>query len=151
MKAVNFKPLKITSTAFAEGSVIPAKYTCDGENVSPPIDVGSIPEQTKCLAVIVDDPDAPIRPWLHWMAWDIQTTKHIKEGRIMEAEGKYDFGENKYSGPCPISGIHKYYFKVYALDAVLNLPVDTTKKELEKAMSEHILGFGELTGVYKRK
>lgn len=151
IKAVNYKVLKITSTAFTDGGAIPSKYTCDGGNISPALDIGGIPENTKCLAVIVDDPDAPIRPWVHWLAWDIHTTRHIKEGRMMEAEGRNDFGENKYSGPCPPSGIHHYYFKVYALDTLLNLPVNTSKTELEKAMSEHILAFGELIGTYNRQ
>lgn len=148
---VDFIPLKVTSTAFKDGEFIPPAYTCDGENINPPLDIKGITEETKCLAIIVEDPDAPIRPWQHWIAWNIHATKHIKEGRLMEIVGRNDFGENKYGGPCPFSGTHHYCFKIYALDALLDMPVTAGKKELEHAMSEHIIGFGQLTGIYKRK
>ena len=149
--AVDFKPLKVSSSAFTEGGFIPSKYTCDGENINPPLEIKGVPEETKCLAIVVEDPVAPIRSWQHWIAWNIHSVKHIKAGREMEAEGRNDFGENKYSGPCPFSGAHHYYFKVYALDSLLDMPTTSTKRELEKSMSEHIIGFGQLSGVYERK
>jgi len=151
LKVSDHKHLKISSSAFNEGGLIPSEYTCDGENVNTPLDISGIPTDTKSLAINVEDPDAPIRPWLHWLAWDIHNTRHIKEGRIMEAEGSNDFGEYKYLGPCPPTALHLYYFKVYALDTFLNLPIDISKKDLERNMNDHIIGFGETMGIYKRK
>ncbi len=150
-RAVDYKQLDMSSTAFKAGEMIPAKYTCDGENINPPLDIKDIPEEAKCLALIVDDPNAPIGTWVHWFVWNIPVTHHIKEGEIHGVEGINDFQEHHYNGPCPPSGTHRYFFKVYALNAVLDLP-DTAKKiQLERAMSEHIIGIGELIGLYKRK
>ncbi len=149
-KAVDYKPLKITSTAFGNGEIIPLKYTCDGINVNPPLDIEHIPADAKCLVLIVDDPDAPIGVWVHWLVWNIPVTHHIKENEVHGKEGRNDFQQQHYAGPCPPSGTHRYFFKVYALDELLNLPADTKKLPLEKAMSEHILAFGELIGLYKR-
>jgi len=148
-KAIDYKRLQVSSSEFAEGGLIPLKYTCDGKNISPPLDIKGIPEETKSLVIIVDDPDAPFRPWVHWLAWNIPPAKHLKEGRPMETEGLNDMQKNEYCGPCPLSGTHCYFFKVYALDTLLNLPAATSKNQLEKAISEHIIGFGELTGIYK--
>ncbi len=148
--SVDYKTLKVTSTAFLEGAIIPTKYTYDGENVNPPLNIKGAPEDTQCLVIIMEDLDAPIRIWKHWLAWNIHSISKIKEGRIMEAEGINDFGENKYNGPCPYSGMHRYCFKVYALKEILNLPTTSTTRELERAMSEHIIAFGELMGMYKR-
>ncbi len=150
-KAVDYKLLKISSTAFNDGGMIPVKYTCDGENINPPLDIKNIPEETSCLALIVDDPDAPISTWVHWIAWNIPVTHHIKENEVHGTEGINDFQQYHYGGPCPPSGTHRYFFKIYALDSLLDLQPDTKKLQLEKAMSEHIIGFGELTGLYHRK
>lgn len=150
-KAVDYKLLTITSTAFNDGAMIPVKYTCDGANINPPLDIKNIPEEAKCLALIVDDPDAPINTWVHWIAWNIPVTHHLKEDEVHGTEGVNDFQQYHYGGPCPPSGTHRYFFKLYALDDVLELPPDTKKLQLEKAMSEHIIAFGELVGLYKRK
>lgn len=149
-KAVDYKQLDISSSAFSAQGMIPAKYTCDGENVNPPLDIEHIPEEAKCLALIVDDPDAPVNTWVHWLVWNIPVTHHIKENKVHGTEGLNDFQQHHYSGPCPPSGTHRYFFKVYALDALLDLPANTKKAELEKAMSLHIIGFGELIGLYTR-
>jgi Raf kinase inhibitor-like YbhB/YbcL family protein len=149
-RAVDYKQLTVTSTAFANEGMIPLKYTCDGENISPPLDIKDIPEEATCLVLIVDDPDAPINTWVHWIVWNIPVTHHIKENEIHGIEGLNDFQQHHYGGPCPPSGIHHYFFKVYALNSLLDLHVNTKKAELEKKMSEHIIAFGELIGLYKR-
>jgi Raf kinase inhibitor-like YbhB/YbcL family protein len=150
-KAIDYKQIKVSSTAFKPDELIPAKYTCDGEDISPPLDIKDIPEEAKCLALIVDDPDAPISTWVHWVVWNIPVTHHIKENDVHGVEGMNDFIQHRYGGPCPPSGTHRYFFKIYALDALLDLPRNTKKIQLEKAMSEHIIGFGELIGLYERK
>jgi hypothetical protein len=142
--------LEITSEAFISQSYIPQKYTCDGEGISPPMSIGNIPKDAKSLVLIVDDPDAPGRSWVHWIVWNIPPAKKIKEKSIPGIEGMNDFVQHHYGGPCPPSGIHHYHFKVYALDELLDLKPDSTKYELEKAMSSHIIAFGELVGLYKR-
>ncbi|HLG39850.1 MAG TPA: YbhB/YbcL family Raf kinase inhibitor-like protein, partial [Chitinophagaceae bacterium] len=109
-----------------------------------------IPEGTKSLALIVDDPDAPSGMWVHWIVWDIPFTHHIKEDHIPGKEGINDFKRHHYGGPCPPPGTHRYFFKVYALDFIPVLPENADKLQLEKAISEHIVGFGELVGLYKR-
>lgn len=149
-KAIDYKQLVISSTAFVAGGMIPSKYTCDGENISPPLDIAHIPGEARCLALIADDPDAPVGTWVHWLAWNIPVTHHISENEIHGMEGINDFQQHHYGGPCPPSGTHRYYFKIYALDELLDLPPKTRKSHLEKAMSEHIIGFGELMGLYKR-
>lgn len=150
-RAVDYKQLKASSIAFQNEGMIPFKYTCDGRNVNPSLDIEHIPEETKCLALIVDDPDASIGTWVHWLVWNIPVTHHIKENEVHGTEGINDFQQDHYAGPCPPSGTHRYYFKIYALDALLDLPPNTRKLQLEKAMSEHIIAFGELVGLYKRK
>ncbi|MGZ8557480.1 MAG: YbhB/YbcL family Raf kinase inhibitor-like protein [Chitinophagaceae bacterium] len=148
-KAIDYKLLDISSTAFKAGDMIPEKYTCDGINVNPPLDIKNIPVQARCLALIVDDPDAPHETWVHWVVWNIPVTHHIKENEIHGIEGLNDFKQHHYGGPCPPSGTHRYFFKVYALDALLELPAGTNKLQLEKAISEHIIAFGDLVGLYK--
>ena len=149
-KALDYKLLNISSTAFKAGEMIPSKYTCDGANINPPVEIKGIPEEALCLALIIDDPDSPVGNWVHWLVWNIPVTHHIKENHIPGTEGTNDFQKHQYSGPCPPSGTHRYFVKVYALDALLDLPAKTKKSQLEKAMSGHIVGFGELTGVYER-
>ncbi len=150
-RAIDYKQLKVSSSAFAHEGAIPIKYTCDGENINPPLDVKDIPEEAKCLVLIVDDPDAPIATWVHWIVWNIPVTHHIKENEIHGVQGFNDFQQHHYGGPCPPSGTHRYFFKVYALDALLDLPATAKKIQLERAMSEYIIAFGELIGLYKRK
>lgn len=150
-KTVAPMSLNISSTAFAAGEMIPSKYTCDGANINPPLDIQGIPENAKCLALIVDDPDAPAGTWVHWVVWNIPVASHINENEAPGTEGLNDFRRRLYGGPCPPSGTHRYFFKVYALDAMLNLPDNTTKSQLIKAMEGHIMASGELMGTYKRK
>lgn len=147
---VDFKTLKITSPAFEEGSTIPLKFTCDGDDVNPPLFIEHIPEEAKSLAIIVDDPDAPAGTWAHWVVWNIPVTHHIKEGEVHGMQGTNSFNRQRYNGPCPPSGTHRYFFKVYALDSTLDLYVSSEKSDLERAISTHILAFGELMGRYAR-
>lgn len=147
---VHFKELKVSSPAFQNQESIPSKFTCEGKNVSPPLEIENIPDEAKCLVLIVDDPDAPIAAWVHWLAWNIPVTHHIKENTIHGTEGINDFEKPGYGGPCPPFGTHRYFFKVYALDTLLDLNQNIRKPELEKAMSGHIIGFGELIGTYKK-
>lgn len=149
----NKKDILIKSPVFAEGEMIPKKYTCQGEDVSPPLTIENIPQETKSLVLIVDDPDAPNKVFSHWLVWNIDpkiTT--IKEGKkpTGAVEGKNDFGKIGYNGPCPPFGTHRYYFKIYALDTVLNLLPETKKEALEKAMENHILAQGMLMGRFSR-
>jgi len=149
-KAVDYKGIDISSIAFKPGEMIPSRYTCDGIDVSPPLEVKNIPEETMCLALVMEDPDAPNGCWVHWLAWNIPVTHHIMENEIHGIEGVNDFVQHHYGGPCPPSDTHRYFFKLYALDALLDLPRSAKKAQLEKAMSGHIIGFGELMGVYKK-
>ncbi|ULQ53315.1 YbhB/YbcL family Raf kinase inhibitor-like protein [Flavihumibacter fluvii] len=149
-KAPDIATLELSSAAFIPGGSIPAKHTCDGKNSSPPLAVKSFPPATKCLALITDDPDAPGGTWVHWVAWNIPVTHHLKENECHGIEGMNDFRQSGYGGPCPPSGTHHYHFKVYALDDLLDIPTSAGKPELEKAMNGHIIGFGEIIGLYKR-
>ena len=145
--------LKVTSSAFAEGGKIPKQYTCDDSNVSPPLRIENVPASAKSLVLIVDDPDAPGRTWTHWLVWNIDPrTTEIQEKSVPPnaIQGTSDFGSANYGGPCPPSGTHRYYFKVYALDATLTLPSSTKKAALEKAMAGHIVAEGSLMGTYSR-
>jgi len=149
-KKAEINTIQIKSPAFINGDFIPEKYTCDGMDINPPFDINNIPAYTKTLALIADDPDAPMGTWIHWVVWNIPLLNRISEDSSPGIEGVTSFHKNKYGGPCPPSGIHRYYFRFYALDAVLNLPVSTDKAGLEKAMSGHILSSGEIMGRYKR-
>lgn len=150
------KTLLVTSTAFQQGQPIPAKYTCSGADVSPPLAIGNIPPNAKCLALICDDPDAPKGTWLHWTAWNMPPTmKTLREG-VQNNDGAYREGvtDNKsvgYGGPCPPPGKpHRYFFKVYALNATIDLPNGSKWRELEDAMNGKVLAWGELMGTFKR-
>jgi len=145
------KTLDITSPAFKHLKKIPSKYTCDGENVNPPLSINNIPKETKSMVVIMDDPDAPVGAWDHWVVWDIKPKKEIKENSIPGTEGINSFQNHHYKGPCPPSGSHRYFFKVYALDKELGLHPYSKKKEVEKAMVDHILAAGGLIATYQRK
>ena len=143
----------LTSSAFADGQAIPEKYGCQGENINPPLEFKEVPESAKSLALIVDDPDAPAGDWVHWLVWNIKPqTTGIDAASVPAGatKGKNDFGNNNYGGPCPPSGTHRYQFKLYALDAELNLPPATDKAALLKAMDSHILAQAQLTGAYSR-
>lgn len=146
----DFKALSITSAAFAHKGKIPGKYTCDGEDINPPLDIAELPEKAKSLVIIVEDPDAPSGSWLHWLVWNIPVTHHIGENEVPGDQGQNDFGRNTYGGPCPPSGTHRYFFKIYALDDLLDLPDGSLRKDVEEAMRDHIVAFGELVGLYRR-
>ena len=145
------KELSITSPAFQNSKPIPSKYTCDGNDVNPPLTIEGIREETKSLVLIVDDPDAPMRTWDHWIVWNMPPTNKIEENSIPGTEGLNDFRRHSYGGPCPPSGTHRYFFKVYALDTKLDLDPNSRKKDVEKAMKNHILAKGELVGLYSRR
>ena len=142
--------LSLSSSAFMDGQHIPAKFTCDGENISPQLEIGNIPEGTESLALIVEDPDAPNGTWTHWLIWDLPVLHTIMEGEAPGPQGKNDFGNNNYGGPCPPSGTHRYYFRLYALSQKLNLPEGASKEELLKAIEPVKLAKAELMGKYNR-
>jgi Raf kinase inhibitor-like YbhB/YbcL family protein len=145
--------LEVSSTAFKENTSIPKKYTCDGKDINPPLTIENVPQGTKSLALIVDDPDAPMGIWVHWVLWNIDPkTKEIKENSVPQGaiQGVNDFGKSSYGGPCPPSGTHRYFFKAYALDTVLKLAQNSRKADLERAMKGHIIGQGQLMGTYKK-
>lgn len=151
--------IKVQSSAFEEEGMIPLKYTCDGEDISPSLSWSSVPEGTKSIALISDDPDAPMGTWVHWVVFNlppdtIELPENIPHGETLESgakQGKTDFGKIGYGGPCPPGGTHRYFFKLYALDIELNLEAGITKSELLKAMEGHILAQGQLMGKYKRQ
>ncbi len=146
--------LKISSPAFAHQGSIPARYTCDGGDASPPLVVENVPAGARSLALIVDDPDAPAGMWVHWVLWNIPaSTREIHEDSVPAGgvQGKNDWGRNRYGGPCPPSGTHRYFFKLYALDTALNLDAVANKKSLERAMAGHVLARAELVGTYRRR
>ena len=150
---------RISSHSFNNGELIPAKYTCDGANISPPLAWTTPPANTKSFAIISNDPDAPIGDWVHWILFNIPSdTRELKEESSSKhylpkgtIEGMNDFRKNNYGGPCPPSGTHRYFFKLYALDILLPLKESTTKKQLLDAMKGHILAEATLIGKYKRQ
>ncbi len=151
--------MQLSSTAFGEGAPIPAKYTCEDKNVSPPLQWSGAPEGTKSLVLIADDPDAPAGTWVHWVLYDMPpTANELPEGQPRNQytpggarQGLNDFRHLGYGGPCPPPGKpHRYFFKLYALDALLNLKPGATKQEVERAMNKHILAQTQLMGTYKR-
>lgn len=146
--------MKIESEAFSNNQFIPKKYTCDGEDINPPLKISEVPQGTKSLVLIVDDPDAPMGTWVHWTVWNIPPDiSDIPENTVPQGaiEGMTDFGRPGYGGPCPPSGVHRYFFKLYALDTTLELDSSATKRDLEKAMEGHILEKAELIGLYQRQ
>ena len=147
-------PLALSIAAFPNGEEIPRVHTCEGQDLSPEITWAGEPDQTKSFVLIVDDPDAPGKTWNHWLLYDIPPSTHSLEEGFQPGQvglsGRNDFGRSGYGGPCPPSGTHRYYFKVYALDTKLDLKPGATKKQLVKAMEGHILAQGELMGKYAR-
>jgi len=150
LAAIGTTKLTVQSTAFAQNGFIPAKYTCMGENISPEISITGIPEGTKSLALIMDDPDAPSGDFVHWVMWNIPVQEKIAENTAPGMQGLNGRKETKYTGPCPPSGTHHYHFKIYALDTELSLLTTTDKQGLLLAMKGHILGTGELIGLFKK-
>ncbi len=142
--------MRLNSSAFT--TEIPAVYTCDGKNVNPPLSISEVSREAKSLALIVDDPDAPSGDWVHWLVWNIDpAATEIAENSIPGIQGTTDFGTAAWGGPCPPSGTHRYYFKLYALNIRVNLPTTAKKADLESAMQGHILQQTELISIYSRK
>jgi hypothetical protein len=151
--------IQLTSPAFIYGSRIPDRYTCEGEDVSPPLRWGGVPVETRSLALVCDDPDAPRGTWVHWVLFNLPTeVVELAEGVPPVPElpsgarqGRNDSGRIGYMGPCPPPGKpHRYFFRLYALDIVLGLATGVTKADLEAAMDQHMLGQGTLMGTYQR-
>jgi Raf kinase inhibitor-like YbhB/YbcL family protein len=145
--------MKLISPAFENNNGMPSEYTCDGPNIAPELNIEDVPENTKSLALIMDDPDAPAGTWVHWVVWNIPSdTRTIAKGTEPQGTlGTTSFGKQGYGGPCPPSGTHRYFFKLYALDTTLALKDGSTKEQLEHAMDGHIIEEVELMGTYKRK
>jgi hypothetical protein len=143
--------MKLTSSQFKNNEMIPKKYTCLGEDINPPLAIEGMPQGTKSLVLIVDDPDSPKGTFTHWVAYDIPVTDQIKENSIPGTIGVNDFKNRNYGGPCPPSGTHHYHFKIYALDIKLNLPEGQTKAEIERAMLSHVLAQDELIGLFTKE
>ena len=152
--------MQLTSTAFAEGAAIPAKHAYDVKNVSPPLKWSGVPPGAKSLVLIADDPDAPVGTWVHWVLYDLATTttelpEDVAKSQFVAGgakQGLNDFRQLGYGGPCPPPGkAHRYFFKLYALDKMLELKPGLTKKDIEAAMEKHILAQGRLMGTYQRK
>lgn len=145
--------LRLSSKAFHANGMIPSEYTCDGANGNPPLSIRNVPANARTLALIVDDPDAPRGTWVHWVLWNMgpDTTEipatSVPGGAL---QGTNDFGKQNYGGPCPPSGTHRYFFKLYALDISPPLKPGATKGQLEEAMKGHILEKAELVGLYRR-
>ena len=146
------KNLLIKSSAFEINTKIPSKYTCDGDDINPPLTFEGVPKEAKTLVLIVDDPDAPRGTFDHWVVWNIPASiSKIEENNASSRiEGLNGSGKAGYFGPCPPSGTHRYFFKVYALDTSLSLGAHSRKKDVEVAMEGHVLAKGELIGLYRR-
>jgi Raf kinase inhibitor-like YbhB/YbcL family protein len=150
---------ELTSTAFAQEEPVPAKYSCDGDNVSPPLQWSDPPDGTQSFALIMDDPDAPVGTWIHWVLYDLPAdARDLPEAIPSDADlsdgsrhGENSWGRTDYGGPCPPSGTHRYFFKLYALDTVLDLEAGATKDQLLQAMEGHILAETELMGTYSKQ
>jgi Raf kinase inhibitor-like YbhB/YbcL family protein len=145
--------MKVTSPAFQEGGNIPPKFTCDGADTSPPLQISGVPPEAKSLVLVVDDPDAPSGLFTHWAVWNISPqTSAIGEGEAPKGvSGTNDFGKSGYGGPCPPSGTHRYYFKVFALDRELDLPFGAKRSQLDAAMKGRVITQGQLMGRYSRR
>jgi len=148
----------LTSDAFNEGQLIPARFTCDGDDSSPALSWSDPPDDTQSLALIMDDPDAPVGVFTHWVIYDIPADRRSLPGGVETVDrpstggvqGKNDFGRIGYGGPCPPSGTHHYRFQLYALDSLLNLSPGASKQQLLDAITGHILATDTLTGTYRR-
>ena len=146
--------MKITSSAFSEGGMIPDKYAKQGQNVNPPLRIAGTPAEAKSLLLIVDDPDAPVGLFTHWLCWNIDSkTTEIAENSVPKGavQGTNDYPGSGYDGPQPPSGTHRYYFKVYALDQTIDLKAGAKRKEVDAAMKGHVIAEGQLMGRFSAK
>lgn len=151
MKGKNIKQLFVSSESFEHEKEIPSKFTCDGLNINPALNINGIPDEARSLAIIVDDPDAPGGTFDHWLVWNIPPTAVIPENSSPGLEGKNSSGKIGYMGPCPPSGSHRYYFKVYAVDMLLEAEPGADKTKLNYVLENHVIAYGELMGTYSRK
>jgi len=144
--------MKLSSPDFANNEFIPKKFTCLGEDINPALIIESIPKGAKSLVLIVDDPDAPMGTWVHWVVYNIPLISKIVESSVPGHEGINDFGKRNYGGPCPPSGTHRYFFKIYALDSAIMISGELipNKQTIEDAMQGHILDSAELIGLFKK-
>ncbi len=146
--------MTITSTAFQDNTEIPEKYTCNGGNYNPPFTFSQTPREAQSLALVVEDPDAPNKTWTHWVLYNIPpSTLEILPHSLPEnsMSGMTDFGSTEYGGPCPPTGVHRYFFKLFALDTLLDLPEGATKETVESAMKGHVLEAAQIIGLYGKK
>ena len=146
--------MRITSPVLKHNSKIPSKYACDGQNISPPLELSGIPQGARSLVLIVDDPDAPSKTWVHWLVYNIDPkVKEVKENSVPIGGvlGTTDFGKPGWGGPCPPSGSHRYFFKVYALDTILDIPNGFTKQQVLEKARDHIIEEAEMFGLYNRQ
>ena len=142
--------LEITSSAFEHEAEIPAEYTCDGEEINPPLHIAQLPENTVTLALIAEDPDASKGIFDHWIVWNIDPVNNISANSRPGISGKNGAGKTGYHGPCPPSGVHRYFFYVFALDTEIDLPSTANKADLQNAIKGHIIGQGHIMGRYGR-
>ena len=149
-ESMNIQSIKVFSSTFGSNSTIPKKYTCGGANVNPPLEFQGIPEEAESLVLIMDDPDAPMKTFTHWIVWNIGPVAKIDEDSIPGIEGINDLRKIGYGGPCPPSGTHRYFFRIYALDKHLELKEGASRKELENEMIGHIIAEGELMGKFSK-
>lgn len=151
-EVIQMGELKLTSSAFKNEGRIPDKYTCMGEDISPPLEINGVPEGAKSLVLIIDDPDAPMGTWDHWVVFNIPLISKIEENSVPQGgvQGINDFKKHDYGGPCPPSGTHVYMFKLYALDITLDLDEDSGKVDVENAMEGHVLAQTKLLGTYSK-
>jgi Raf kinase inhibitor-like YbhB/YbcL family protein len=153
-ETIDMITFKLSSPAFTDKGTIPAQYSCQGLDVSPPLNIAGIPLHARSMALVMDDPDASMGTWVHWVVFNISSrTEHIAEGSPPDGAmvGRNSWGNNSYGGPCPPSGTHRYLFKLYALDTTLDIKLSSTRSDVEKAMEGHILAQSTLVGLYKRK
>ena len=143
--------MKLSSPSFQDHGMIPKKFTCQGEDVNPELTIDKSPENTQSLVLIVDDPDAPMGTWVHLVVYDIPRIPMIPEHSMPGKQGINSSRKKDYGGPCPPSGTHRYFFKIYALDQTLNLPEGKDARAVNKAMDGHILDKAQLIGLYKKR
>ena len=154
------RDLKVTSTAFKDGDMMPAKFTKDGKDISPPLAIENISPEGESIAVIMDDPDAPVGNFTHWMIWNIPVEKNnipegIQQSKVVDTlneavQGYNDFGELGYRGPAPPSGVHNYHFKIYILDKKIDIPFDSSKQKLVNTIKDNLLQKAEIIAKYER-
>lgn len=145
--------MKLESNAFQNGEPIPQKYTCDGEDINPDLQIHDVHPGAKSLVLIMDDPDAPAGTWVHWVVWNINPhITEIPENTVPKGsiEGRTSFGKFGYGGPCPHQGTHRYFFKLYALDTILNIPLASEARDVEEAIKGHIIADAMVMGTYNR-